>query len=1398
MAKFTYSGSNNEALENFPKWSSNIFIILKNLLNSNARGTKNHKYLDPQPFYNKWGVGYSDENLPANSDTTNIDEEYAYARTDALNVGVENLDYTAGNYGKNDNIIPPSSATTNEDIKKEWTNIINLLMPQYARRVEVEDLDKNFWVIGVTLDCIVNALWGKGNSIVETILDIIQELIDIRNMIGGTDILEVSMQIGANNIKNLYENMPLYESKVLLKSENSIRDVSIPIVHFNSNIASKNSDNYIDTYKNNSPIDWSGVCKIYNDITIKNNNNLKNSPSLSDSDLFFTDKKNVNEQLTFMIDFDKIYTSDYTINKYYVDQSKRNNEELRRLVSINQTSGAKSELTTNYGSNIDKQYGEKLKNIKITYYNLENIDSFKNATNIDNMNEILSDFFTTEENFYLEGRELNCIQLTNENGYSTVRSYISEAQIGDDVHKYYTNKDGKSQSTIEFNGNGAKIIYNNYKIFNHAGFQKKYGIDKSDTFVLTDFDKLDDFPLDKCSVDKKNNHIEILNPTSRQCLIFEYHETNFKEGYTQKFWKNYVEPILIKQSSFDNKEITHVGNLYDTTLFVNTQKIEDAEITEAITIGTENGWMVTTRDEELYNNGTISEVRRKEILQYFKNANNNANNLNSDFKYFSLGSQQGVDIMYWSGNYQINNMIDSSLNYAYVVMSYDNKAISKTLYMDKIVSPGLYYDDEDWELSDAAKESNAVRHQMRAETITSLSSDTLSSHLETIQNDDGGMSVVGKEFSSDSSVIVWPTKYSYNENDYISEFINYKYIVEFTSLFYGDGQGTEQDIVGYGGIYFSPDMQKAKIQTTFGKSVQDNGNLLTQRLYNIYETWQTSKSNVPSVGELISLGVGDNYRLPQEAYLILYGSYDNDNNSIDRSYKLGLIDNSTYALTRIADTDSDISEITYKFPNNCLFLQTPDLYNYEIVAITLGQENYNKYLDLKKLPSTGTKQTTVSEKIDDNSNIISTLQLQNNFGVNGYRGELQTYNMSANIGFYQTNSVKSNNNAQGLRLTYFIPEIRNYKNYTPSVNYYQPEISVFTKSSDDYTYIPKQLQLIQLLSEDLSKTDGNILVNEISISGENGYCDSFAGGGYMRNNKCIHSFSNLFVKNSTTVISNDNSIHLGENLPNLSIEQLSRLCMPTYSYNDTSMVEKLNEYVNDYNGTIKLSNIFTNKRDIIATSENVTSTSLYSNYSIMLNLLKKYNKLSESKNRNEMLNLIETLLASITYYYRNVIDLGIVRLVSNRVAKPVNITKIACEGAIGGNAYRNATHYMLIGLKRKDIDNDKLNGSDNLYPGKLEIVKLGVTGLNTDTADSTNNITKYVNVTTKNWDISSSEGTTEQNLGYGQKYVGYILLLWSQYIHSEVDGNLISAGSQLAQVRNLRLYGETTPGYIIF
>ena len=52
---------------------------------------------------------------------------------------------------------------------------LQLLMPRYARRVEVEDLDENFWVIGQILDATVKALWGP-YGLIDVVRQIIYEV----------------------------------------------------------------------------------------------------------------------------------------------------------------------------------------------------------------------------------------------------------------------------------------------------------------------------------------------------------------------------------------------------------------------------------------------------------------------------------------------------------------------------------------------------------------------------------------------------------------------------------------------------------------------------------------------------------------------------------------------------------------------------------------------------------------------------------------------------------------------------------------------------------------------------------------------------------------------------------------------------------------------------------------------------------------------------------------------------------------------------------------------------------------------------------------------------------------------------------------------------------------------
>ena len=93
-------------------------------------------------------------------------EKYLDARTDEITEVLENsdnLDYTI-NKNKTD-----TASKLNDYITR-------LLMPQYARRVEVEDLNRNFWVIGQNLSFLNNLLLNEEYSPWK---GMIQEIIDL-------------------------------------------------------------------------------------------------------------------------------------------------------------------------------------------------------------------------------------------------------------------------------------------------------------------------------------------------------------------------------------------------------------------------------------------------------------------------------------------------------------------------------------------------------------------------------------------------------------------------------------------------------------------------------------------------------------------------------------------------------------------------------------------------------------------------------------------------------------------------------------------------------------------------------------------------------------------------------------------------------------------------------------------------------------------------------------------------------------------------------------------------------------------------------------------------------------------------------------------------------------------
>lgn len=63
-----------------------------------------------------------------------------------------------------------------EDLIEKW---LRLLMPQYGRRVEIEDLDRNFWTIAQVISAISNYLFGTDSPIPKTLQGLTREVSEL-------------------------------------------------------------------------------------------------------------------------------------------------------------------------------------------------------------------------------------------------------------------------------------------------------------------------------------------------------------------------------------------------------------------------------------------------------------------------------------------------------------------------------------------------------------------------------------------------------------------------------------------------------------------------------------------------------------------------------------------------------------------------------------------------------------------------------------------------------------------------------------------------------------------------------------------------------------------------------------------------------------------------------------------------------------------------------------------------------------------------------------------------------------------------------------------------------------------------------------------------------------------
>lgn len=107
-------------------------------------------------------AGYDFSNHYVNPEINEVGVRYLDARTDEL-ISVlkknKNLDFTIDRGAK--------ELSEWVEIKKYMTR---LLMPQYKRRVEIEDLDRNFWVIGQNLTALNKAVLELGSDFLSKII----------------------------------------------------------------------------------------------------------------------------------------------------------------------------------------------------------------------------------------------------------------------------------------------------------------------------------------------------------------------------------------------------------------------------------------------------------------------------------------------------------------------------------------------------------------------------------------------------------------------------------------------------------------------------------------------------------------------------------------------------------------------------------------------------------------------------------------------------------------------------------------------------------------------------------------------------------------------------------------------------------------------------------------------------------------------------------------------------------------------------------------------------------------------------------------------------------------------------------------------------------------------------
>lgn len=141
---------------------SNNFYIIRNILKANA-GNHFKMVEDKDANSNKWTLPH------LNIDNVSYGNVRGNDKILEVLESAKNLDFTH----TQDQV----ESTTQDD--SAITKYIRLLMPKYIRRVEVEDLNRNFWVIGQVLSIVCAALFDDDSPIPQMLKKLSSETLQL-------------------------------------------------------------------------------------------------------------------------------------------------------------------------------------------------------------------------------------------------------------------------------------------------------------------------------------------------------------------------------------------------------------------------------------------------------------------------------------------------------------------------------------------------------------------------------------------------------------------------------------------------------------------------------------------------------------------------------------------------------------------------------------------------------------------------------------------------------------------------------------------------------------------------------------------------------------------------------------------------------------------------------------------------------------------------------------------------------------------------------------------------------------------------------------------------------------------------------------------------------------------